>query len=213
MGVQDVLLSREPAVVHRALRLAVVRKSQDKAARLAYATDLATGLPHQAQLLEHVSQMIALRSREPAPLVLIVLRIEGLRHTAHRLGQEAAHIQRRKLAVRLRGALRASDVVASTGPDTFGVLVGHVDAAADGQRVVAKLMQAWKWPVQVAGQGCEVAVAAGLACWPEHGRDPVDLLRRAHAQAASEAAMGPEGYGSLVERGFSLAANDDQGGA
>ena len=35
-------------------------------ARKAYATDLETGLPHQQQLIEHMSHLLALREREPA---------------------------------------------------------------------------------------------------------------------------------------------------
>jgi len=208
-GVQDVLTDAQPEQVARAIRFSVERKRQERSARLAYATDLATGLPHQDQLLEYVSQLIALRAREPAALVLIVLRTEGLLRVAGQLGGEGAQVLRRKLAVRLRAALRASDVVASIGPDMFGVLLGHVDSAADGHKVVGKLVQSLQQPLQLAGQQFDVAVAAGLAQWPEHGRDPVELLQRAKAQAASIAAMGRQGYGTRVERSSGPAANDE----
>ncbi|MBU6260120.1 MAG: hypothetical protein KGO01_17035, partial [Burkholderiales bacterium] len=61
-----------PADLVRALRHAVMRKRVERSARTAYATDLATGLPHQAQLIEHMTQLLALREREPAPMVLLV---------------------------------------------------------------------------------------------------------------------------------------------
>jgi GGDEF domain-containing protein len=105
-----------------------VRKRLEQAARNAYATDLATGLPHQAQLLEHMTQLLALREREPAPMVLLVLRIEGLASGRGALGAEAANILRRKVAVRLRGGLRASDVVASIGSRQLRRAAGHLDA-------------------------------------------------------------------------------------
>ena len=209
LGVQDVLEQADSARVERATCHAVERKRLEQASRHAHATDLATGLPHQAQLLEHMSQLLALRERDPAPMVLIVLRIEGLAGTASRLGMEAANILRRKVAVRLRGGLRASDVVAATGPESFGVLLGHIVAPGDGEKVVAKLMQALERPFLVAGQACSVAVAAGMACYPEHGKDAKDLLQRATAQAASLAAMGREGFASHVERGQARAANDE----
>jgi diguanylate cyclase (GGDEF)-like protein len=211
-GVQDVLAGSDPATLFRALRLAVERKRLEHASRLAYATDLATGLPHQAQLLEHMTQLLALRERDPAPMVLIVLRIEGLSSTALRLGLEAANILRRKVAVRLRGGLRASDVVAATGPESFGVLLGHIESAGDGEKVVAKLLQTLKQPFLVAGQTCAVAVAAGMACYPEHGKEAKELLQRATAQAASVAAIGREGFATHAERGAARAANDEGGG-
>ena len=171
LGVEAIVPPGDAAVVLRAIRHAVERKRLERATRTAYATDLATGLPHQAQLLEHMTQLLALREREPAPMVLIVLRVEGYAGAAARLGSEAANILRRKVAVRLRSALRASDVVAAMGPDAFGVLLGHVESPGDGERVAAKLVRSLQQPFMVAGQPCAVAAAVGLAHTPEHGKD------------------------------------------
>lgn len=211
LGVEDVLPASHPGLP-RAIRHAVLRKRHERAARNAYATDLATGLPHQAQLLEHMTQLLALREREPAPMVLLVLRIDGVGSAAARLGAEAANILRRKVAVRLRGGLRAGDVVAALGPDAFAVLLGHLEALADGERVAAKLVRSLQQPLVVAGQPCAVAAAVGMALYPAHGKDAESLLRRAMAQAASVAVMGREGHAGHAERGAAGAANDDQGG-
>ncbi len=208
LGVEDVLPAADPALP-RAIRHAVLRKRHERAARNAYATDLATGLPHQAQLLEHMTQLLALRERVPAPMVLLVLRIDGVAGAAARLGAEAANILRRKVAVRLRGGLRAGDVVAALGPDAFGVLLGHLEALADGERVAAKLVRSLQQPLVVAGQPCAVSAAVGMALYPAHGKDAESLLRRATAQAATVATMGREGYAGHAERGAGGAANDD----
>jgi diguanylate cyclase (GGDEF)-like protein len=209
LGVQDIVVDPAPEAAARAIRHAIERKRLEQAARNAYATDLATGLPHQAQLLEHMTQLLALRERDPAPMGLIVLRVEGLASTAARMGAEAANILRRKVAVRLRGALRASDVVAAIGPDSFGILLSHIEAPTHGERVAAKLQRSLQQPFQVAGQSTAVAAAVGLALYPEHGKDAKSLLQRAGAQAASVASVGREGFSSRVERGPAQAANDD----
>lgn len=209
LGVEAIVPPGDAAVVLRAIRHAVERKRLERATRTAYATDLATGLPHQAQLLEHMTQLLALREREPAPMVLIVLRVEGYAGAAARLGSEAANILRRKVAVRLRSALRASDVVAAMGPDAFGVLLGHVESPGDGERVAAKLVRSLQQPFMVAGQPCAVAAAVGLAHTPEHGKDAESLLQRASAQAGSLATLGRDGFAASIERGPGRAANDD----
>ncbi|MBK7278067.1 MAG: diguanylate cyclase [Rubrivivax sp.] len=209
LGVEAIVPPGDAAVVLRAIRHAVERKRLERATRTAYATDLATGLPHQAQLLEHMTQLLALREREPAPMVLIVLRVEGYAGAAARLGSEAANILRRKVAVRLRSALRASDVVAAMGPDAFGVLLGHVESPGDGERVAAKLVRSLQQPFMVAGQPCAVAAAVGLAHTPEHGKDAESLLQRASAQAGSLATLGRDGFAASTERGPGRAANDD----
>jgi diguanylate cyclase (GGDEF)-like protein len=192
--------ARDAEALHRVLQHAVWRKRLERAARTAYATDLATGLPHQAQLLEHMTQLVALREREPAPMVLLVLRVDGFAQAAERLGAEAANVLRRKVAVRLRGGLRASDVVAAIAPDAFGVLLGRLEAKGDGERVAAKLVRALQSPLSVAGQPCRVAANVGLALYPDHGKDAATLLQRAAAQAGSLATVGAAGYAATVHR-------------
>jgi diguanylate cyclase (GGDEF)-like protein len=294
-GVQDLLpeQSADADTLARVLRLAVERKRLERAARKAYATDLSTGLPNHAQLLEHMTHLLALREREPAPMALLVLRIEGLSTTERALGHEAANVLRRKLAVRVRAGLRASDVVASIGNDAFAVLLAWIDAPDDALRVAGKLVLALRerepapmallvlrieglstteralgseaanvlrrklavrvraglrasdvvasigndafavllaWidapddarrvagklalalqqPVRVAGQDQAVAVAVGVSQYPEHGRLAEDLLRRAIGQATGGAPLGRAGFANRVERGGTSAANDEE---
>ena len=210
-GVQDIVVQTDdPAqALQRRMDVAVRRKALDRAARKAYATDLATGLPNHTQLLEHMTHLLALREREPAPMAVIALRIEGLATVLAAMGIESSNVLRRKVAVRLRASLRASDVVASIGNDAFLVLLAWIDAATDGERVTAKLVQALRQPFNVAGTDVAVSVSAGLALYPEHGKTADALLRRAVGQAASLATIGRSGLANRIERGPSTAANDD----
>ncbi len=208
LGVQDVLPLREakPEALARALRLAVERKRLERAARKAYATDLSTGLPNHAQLMEHMSHLLALREREPAAMALLALRIDGLAVTEARLGTEAANVLRRKVAVRLRSGLRASDVVASVGIDSFVVLLAWIDDPANADRVAGKLVQSLQRPFTVAGQDVAVAVSLGVAQYPQHGKEAETLLRRALSQAGEARLLGRPG---LSPRGGAAAANDE----
>ena len=208
-GVQDVLPPTDAPGLARSLRLAIERKRIEMAARKAYATDLATGLPNHTQLLEHMTHLVALRAREPAPMALIVLRIEGLAATEAALGAEAANVLKRKVAVRLRSGLRASDVVASIGGDAFAVLLAWIDAPDDGERVAAKLAQSLAQPFSVTGRERRLGVRVGLAQFPAHGERVEDLLRRALGQAASVATVGQADYAHAADRGPSAAANDE----
>ena len=210
-GAQDVLPAREGVgeALARSVRLAVERKRIEQSARKAYATDLATGLPNHAQLREHMTHLLALREREPAPMALLALRVEGLLTAEARLGTESANVLRRKLAVRIRAGLRASDVVAAIGNDAFAVLLAWIDSADDGARVAAKIARSLSQPMAVAGTECAVAVSAGVALYPEHGANADALLQRAVGQAAQLASVGRAGFANRIERGPSPAANDE----
>jgi len=212
-GCQDVLLRAELVAPTLPLRVrgAIERKRIEREARTAYATDLDTGLPHQQQFIEHVSQLLALREREPAPMAVLALRVEGFAITEARMGREAANVLRRRVGVRLRAGVRASDVVASLGDDSFAVLLGSMLSAADAMRVGAKLSAALLEPFKISGQLVAVAAAVGIAQYPQDGAQPDVLLRRALNLAAAAPAQGRAGFANFgeVDGAAGGAANDD----
>ena len=212
-GAQDVLLFEElaAAFLPQRLRAAIERKRIEREARRAYSTDLDTGLPHQQQLIEHMSQLIALREREPSPMAMLVLRIEGFATVQARNGSASANVLRRKVAVRLRAGVRASDVVAFLGDDCFAVLLGAMLAPADAAGVGAKLLRALLQPFTVTGNDVSLAVSLGTAQYPEDGAQPEVLLRHALDLATVTPVQGRIGMANFQEiGGIALpAANDD----
>jgi diguanylate cyclase (GGDEF)-like protein len=212
-GAEDVLTRDEVAtpMLARRVRAAVERKRIELASRQVYATDLATGLAHRQQLLEHLSHLLALREREPVPMALLVLRVEGFATTESRLGTAAAAALRRKLAVRLRASVRASDVVAAPDDHSYAVLLGAVQSPADAERVAAKLARSMMAPLNVGGLAVAVAVAIGLAHFPADGADADALLRRAMEMALDAPAQGRVGMANFEEAGPMphAAANDE----
>ncbi len=210
LGLQDVLPRREASAdaVARVTRLAVERKRVERAARKAYATDLSTGLPNHAQLMEHMTHLLALREREPAAMALLVVRLEGLGAAEQRWGTEAANVLRRKAAVRLRSGLRASDVVASLGGDSFAVLLAWIDDQAASDGVASKLAHSLRRPFSLAGHELSLGVSIGVGQYPAHGKEADALLRKALAQAAGMAASGHAAMAQRSER-LGGAANDE----
>ena len=223
-GVQDVLIEAatpeaSDLALSRALVLALVRKRLDLMQRKGGSIDLATGLPTAVQWMDHLTHLCVLREREPAPMAVLVLRIEGLATVEAQLGAQVAQVLRRKVAVRLRSALRASDLVGSLGNDAYAVLLTWLLAPKDSTLVRDKLVKAMKRPFSVAGQNLPVAVGAGCALYPEQAREAEVLLRIAHAEAASQPGTGRAGFANHREAvaqglagagvGKSGAANDD----
>lgn len=200
-GVQDVLggaqlANPELALADaaRSLRLSVERKRIEREARRASATDLRTGLPDRQQLIDHMSQLLALRGREPAPMALLALRVEGFETVEASLGSESANVLRRKVAVRLRGAVRASDVVAALTADSFALLLASTEEPIDAELVAHKLLHALHQTFTIAGQQVAVATSIGISRYPSDGSDAVVLLRQAAAAAAAADTRGRDGY-------------------
>ncbi len=218
-GVQDVLAggpfqSAEAALADaaRSLRLSVERKRIEREARRASATDLRTGLPDRQQLIDHMSQLLALRGREPAPMALLALRVEGFDTVEASLGGESANVLRRKVAVRLRGAVRASDVVAALTADSFALLLASTEEPIDAELVAHKLLHALDQVFAIAGQQVAVAASIGISRYPSDGNDATVLLRQAVAAAAVADARGRDGYVNWRESQWrdTGAANDGE---
>lgn len=182
-GVEDVVLQSDAPSLPQRVRLAAQRKQVELEARKAYATDLGTGLPNRQQLIEHMSQLLALREREPKPVSVLAFRIEGLQGVESGHGAESANVVRRKIAVRLRAGVRASDVVASLGGDVFAVLLPSTESATDAEYVVQKLLRSLRDPFKIAGTEVPIKAHVGVAQYPHDGKQPEPLLRHASTGA------------------------------
>ena len=193
----------------RRIRFAVERRRVRDARQHPYSTDLATGLPHRQQLLEHLSQLLALREREPAPMAVLALRTETAGGAS--LGDDGAATLRRKAAVRLRAGVRSSDVVAAADDDAFVVLLGAVLTPADAVQVASKVVASLLEPFVVGGATVSLAVAVGIAHYPEDGSQADKLLRRALALAAVAPPVLQDGRMTVGDAygGKRSAANDD----
>ena len=207
-GAEDVLGPDEllGAAGWRRLRFAVERRRRDEGRQPAYATDPGTGLPHRRQLVEHLSQLLALRERDPSPMAVLALRIEWPAGVA-----DQAELLCRKIAVRLRASVRASDVVAAIDGENFAVLLGALLSAADAARVAEKIGTAIAAPIQVSGSERSVPVAVGIAHYPQDGNQAERLLRRALALAAVAPALTHAGPAAIQDLAGDLrvAANDE----
>lgn len=207
-GAEDVLGPDEllGAAGWRRVRFAAERRRRAEARHLAYATDPGTGLPHRRQLVEHLSQLLALRERDPSPMAVLALRIELPAGAA-----DDAELLCRKIAVRLRAGVRASDVVAAIDGENFAVLLGTLLSAADAARVAEKLGAAIAAPLRVGGRERSVAVALGIAHYPQDGNHAERLLRRALALAAVAPAQSHAGPAATENAAGEprVAANDE----
>lgn len=218
LGVEDVLpMPSTPGGwtrVARAVALSVARKRLSELRRKGGSIDLGTGLPSRQVWLDHLHQLCALREREPAPMAVVVVGLEGGQTVEERLGVQARALLQRKLAVRLRAALRASDVVGTVAVDTYAVLLSWMESPADAELVAAKLVRTLEQPMRVGTERAAVAVRTGISRYGDDGVDGAALLRTAlqRAGAIEPSAMSRRrgGMATWVEGARTEAANDPE---
>jgi diguanylate cyclase (GGDEF)-like protein len=145
--------------------------------RLAYEDGL-TGLPNRAMFHEQLGQAVRTAKRTEAALAVLLFDMDRFKTINDTLGHPVGDQALREVGLRVRNALRDSDVIARLGGDEFAVLLatGNVENA----RVVAdKIHKALEEPFVIEGQSMDMAASIGIARFPEHGEDASALLRAA----------------------------------
>ena len=145
--------------------------------RLAYEDGL-TGLPNRAMFHEQLGQSVRMAKRGTAALAVLLFDMDRFKAINDTLGHPTGDQALREVGMRVRSALRDSDVIARLGGDEFAVLLAT--GGADNAKVVAeKIHIALEEPFVIDGQTMDMAASIGIARFPEHGEDASALIRAA----------------------------------
>jgi diguanylate cyclase (GGDEF)-like protein len=69
--------------------------------------------------------------------------------------------------------------VARIGGDEFVVLLRNVEEPGDATRVAEKIRFALNQPFEIAGQKLNISSSSGIAIYPDHGRNEIELSKNA----------------------------------
>jgi diguanylate cyclase (GGDEF)-like protein len=79
----------------------------------------------------------------------------------------------------MQACVRESDTVARIGGDEFVVLLRNVEEAEDAIRVAEKIRFALNQAFVIAGQRLFISSSTGIAIYPDHGSDEIELSKNA----------------------------------
>ena len=135
--------------------------------------DPLTGLPTAALLEEHTELALARARRSGASVIVMHLRLLA--------GPDLLA----PLAMRVTDVLRATDVLARTGPSELGVLLADLRyAPADViERVTGRMTEALEEPLLTGGDEMRVEPVIGYAAFPADADDAAVLMAQAKAAA------------------------------
>ena len=156
--------------------------------------DPLTGLPTAALLEEHVELALARARRSGAGVIVMHLRLLA--------GPDLLA----PLAMRVTDVLRATDVLARTGPSELGVLLADLRYAPDDviERVTGRLTEALEEPLLAGGDEMRVEPVIGYAAFP------ADCRRRRRADGAAKASAHAMRPGTARSPRWSTELSSDQ---
>jgi diguanylate cyclase len=174
-------LARLAPAVRRELREAAVRHERhlanQRVAYLAYHDSL-TDLPNRVLFLDRLQQAILRTQRDGRGLAVLLIDLDGFKEVNDALGHHAGDLVLQEVAMRLRGALRASDTVARLGGDEFAVLLPGTDVSR-AELAARKVLHDLQPPFVADGRPLMVTASIGIAGMPWHAATGEELLQKA----------------------------------
>ena len=141
-----------------------------------------TGLPNRAAFLEDLQEHIE-RNREAGGaerrLGVGLLDIDGFKDLNDALGFRVGDLLLRALGERLQEGLRAGDVLARTGSNSFLILFTELHRSDEIGQVADDILQLVNQPYDFGGHGLYISASMGLSVFPWDGEDTETLVRNA----------------------------------
>ncbi len=158
-----------------------LRRKDERIRYLAFHDQL-TGLPNQALLIDRLEESIAFARRDSAPFGIMFIDLDRFKAVNDSLGHDIGNGLLREVACRLRTCLRQSDTVARIGGDEFVLLLRGISSPEEYAGLAKKIIEDISRPIEIARRAIQVGASVGIACFPDDGGDPIELMK--HADAA-----------------------------
>jgi len=154
------------------------KRAHDRLAQLAHYDGL-TQLPNRALFFELVTKGLALAKRNMNKPALMFIDLDGFKPVNDIHGHAAGDLVLKEVARRMAACLRDSDAVGRIGGDEFVVFLPEAVNAENAIRVAEKIREALNQPFALAEHVVSISSSIGIALYPEHGSDDIELAKNA----------------------------------
>lgn len=141
--------------------------------------DPLTGMANRTLFFDRFRQALHAARREGGQLALVMLDLDGFKEINDEHGHSVGDEVLKEMGHRLSARLRATDTAARLGGDEFAWILPRISSRDSVQRTVSKRLAAAREPMLARGHELQVGITAGIAVYPDDGRDVDTLLRHA----------------------------------
>ena len=160
--------------------------------------DPLTELANRTLFFDRLRQSIHAARRESSQVALVMLDLDAFKTVNDTHGHTVGDEVLKELGARLRKGLRATDTAARIGGDEFAWILPRVTSRDGVRRVVRKRLTALHEPIPAGRKKIRIGASAGIALYPDDGRDADTLMR--HADSAMYSAKGEAGGNVTPQR-------------
>ena len=138
-----------------------------------------TGLPNLYFFNEQLEKTLHLSRREDDEFALLIIGLNRFKVINETLGYFVGDAILAEIAQRIRSALRKTDLIARLGGDEFAVLINPVSAQGHIHTISTNIAVSIQEPLAVEDKPTDVGVSIGVAIYPKHAKNSIELIEKA----------------------------------
>ncbi|PKL09400.1 MAG: hypothetical protein CVV51_04090 [Spirochaetae bacterium HGW-Spirochaetae-7] len=168
--------------------------------------DSLTGLPNRRLLFELMGKAVETARRTGGKVGVVFMDLDDFKPINDRFGHAAGDSALIAMSERVRGLVRASDIVARIGGDEFVTVITNVKSRHDIELVAQKVLEECSVPLSFSGSSCPLGMSMGISVFPDDGESIDELVNKA------DSAMYRVKHQEKNAYAFSSPATDTQAG-
>ncbi|MEX2515684.1 MAG: sensor domain-containing diguanylate cyclase [Gammaproteobacteria bacterium] len=141
--------------------------------------DVLTGLLNRSLFSELLKNNLKLAARNNKRTALLFIDLDEFKPVNDTHGHAIGDMLLQQVAERIKTALRSSDAVCRIGGDEFVVMLPVMTSEADVLLVAGKILTQMCRPFELEDYSIEISASIGIAVYPEHGTDDIELMKNA----------------------------------
>uniref|UniRef100_A0A9E8CT63 EAL domain-containing protein n=1 Tax=Bosea sp. NBC_00436 TaxID=2969620 RepID=A0A9E8CT63_9HYPH len=141
--------------------------------------DPLTGLANRALFQVCLNEALERAEASGSGVGLLLLDLDDFKDVNDTLGHAVGDLLLQETALRLRTFVGEDDTVARLGGDEFAIVLAGIESGREAVSRAAEIVEALRAPFQHETRALSTTVSIGLASFPEHHRDPVELMKDA----------------------------------
>jgi diguanylate cyclase (GGDEF)-like protein/PAS domain S-box-containing protein len=169
------------------------KQAEEEILHLAYHDEL-TGLPTLRLGKDRLTNAIASARRNKNQLAVLFLDLDGFKEVNDSMGHKAGDHVLKEVGARLTNIVRDTDTVARIGGDEFIIILTAIVEDTVVIKMAEKVVEALCLPIDIDGQNAEISTSIGIALYPDHGKEPDDLIVRADSAMYTVKREGKNNY-------------------
>ncbi|HCP77059.1 MAG TPA: hypothetical protein DIU11_04775 [Pusillimonas sp.] len=143
-------------------------------------TDELTGLGNRNQLNQTLNGVITQFEQTGGRIGALMIDLDDFKPVNDQYGHSTGDEVLIKLAQRMKSFLRETDVLVRLGGDEFAVVLTHLRAMGDPERLAERLLKSISEPITLDnGEQVSLTASIGAALYPDHAQTTAELLHHA----------------------------------